>query len=63
MQTIMKKELKRIVFDLCIAIPVLFFIYKIEGYTASKWEVLGIGFIIPILIRLIMWAKDGYKND
>ena len=57
------KNVKRIVFDLCIAIPVLFFIYEIEGYTASKWEAFGIGFTIPILIRLIIWAKDGYKND
>ena len=59
----MKKELKRFVFDLSISIPVLFFIFEIDGYTLSKWEAFGIGFTLPILIKLIMWAKDGYKND
>jgi len=57
------KNVKRVVFDLCITIPILFFIFKIEGYTASKWEAFCIGFTIPILISLIMWARDGYKND
>ena len=57
------KNVKRLVFDLCIALPLFYYLYVIEGYTASKLEAFGIGFSIPILIRLIMWAKDGFQND
>ena len=57
------KDVKRAVFDLCIAMTVLFYIFEIEGYTTSNWKAFGIGFTIPILIRIIMWAKNGYKND
>ena len=58
------KDVKRIAFDFGIIIPLLFYIYYIEGYTpTSKWEPFLIGFMLPIFIRLIMWGKDGYKND
>ena len=57
------KNVKRIVFDLSIALPLFYYLYFIEGYALSKWEAFGIGFTLPILIRLIMWGKDGYKND
>jgi hypothetical protein len=57
------KIVKRLVFESCIIIPLLCYIQFIEGYELSKWEAFGIGFTLPILIRLIAWAKDGYKND
>ena len=58
------KNVKRIVFDLSIALPLFYYLYFIKGYVPTyKWEPFLIGFMLPIFIRLIMWGKDGYKND
>ena len=60
----MMKELKRFAFDLGIIVPLCFYIYYVEDYVPTyKWEPFAIGFSLPLFIRLIMWGKDGYKND
>jgi len=58
------KNVKRIVFDLSIALPLFYYLYVIEGYVPTyKLEPFALGVMLPIFIRLIVWAKDGYKND
>ena len=58
------KNVKRIVFDLSIALPLFYYLYFIEGYVPTyKLEPFVLGVMLPIFIRLIVWAKDGYKND